>query len=62
MFEFQKELFEECHNLTNRTLDAVYFILLNGFPDVRDLIKGIIAFIEYLEELQCKLIVNLLKK
>lgn len=62
LFMFQQDFFNECQKLTNRTLDAVYYIILNRFPDARTEIKKHTPTINSLKELGCTMTLELLKK
>jgi len=53
LFRFRKDLFDQCLNLTNRTLDAVYFIFSSGFPEIRAKIQNTPETRDQLEALHC---------
>lgn len=54
-FAFNSELFNKCRVLTNKTLDAVYSILLNGLPDAKNKLKMRNEFIDYFKTFEFNL-------
>jgi len=67
-FKFQQALFDRCRTLTNHTLDAVYFTILSGIPEIKKTLKTFITVHmnsesppPSLKSLQCDLTLKLLQ-
>lgn len=53
-FTFNESMFNTCAGLTNRTVDSVFFIVLNKFPEVVNNIKNKDQLIQSLQQCECK--------
>lgn len=61
-FAFDQDLFDKSEELTNRVADAVYFLILNGFPQIKDLLRKDEMILRSLNEFNCNLTLQFLRE
>ncbi len=59
-FAFDQDLFDKSEEFTNRVADAVYFLILNGFPQIKDLLRKDEMTLRSLKEFDCNLTLQFL--